>query len=215
MQARADLVERRAMRRTMADERQRRESREAFQFPRQFRLAIFAGSVEGREIGIAQPGHVIAAPLRVPLVEVMQAEVAAKAGDLGHRLVVARQHVNAAGAPGQNLAATIQTPPKVHQIARGQVIIRFRIHEPLQRAQVAVYVGQDQQLHCEDCTTARGPASSRRAMSAAMVRDPAYNTSAKPADITGITYIAWCSPIARNVPPTTAEPGACAARCAR
>src|ERR1017187_2991741 len=139
-------------------------------------------------------------------------------GGRGRRFVIARQHVNATGAPGQDLAAAIEAPPEVHQVARGHVVIRFRVHQPRQRAQVAVYVGKDEQLHRADCTTGRGPASSRRdmrAMSAAMVRDPAYSASAKPADSAGITYMAWCSPIARYASPTTAAPAAWAAACAR
>src|ERR1035438_7297230 len=53
MQAGADLVERRTLRRAVADEHQRRESHEAFELLRQFRLAVFAGRVEGRWIGIS------------------------------------------------------------------------------------------------------------------------------------------------------------------
>src|ERR1022692_2810336 len=218
MQAGADLVERRTQRRVVADEHQRRESREAFELLRQFRLAVFAGRVEGRWIGISQSGHLIAAPLRMLLGEVWGAEGGAAGGGLRRRFVIARQHVNATGAAREDLAAAIEAPPEVHQVARGHVVIRFRVHQPRQRAQVAVYVGKDEQLHRADCTTGRGPASSRRdmrAMSAAMVRDPAYSASAKPADSAGITYMAWCSPIARYASPTTAAPAAWAAACAR
>jgi CubicO group peptidase (beta-lactamase class C family) len=77
MQARTDLVERCTLRRAMADEHQRREPSEGFQLARQLRLAVFAGSMEGRRIGIAQASDVIAAPLCVLLVEVVQAKVAA------------------------------------------------------------------------------------------------------------------------------------------
>src|ERR1700722_10784945 len=62
MQALANAVELRFVRRAVADEEQRRKTGKAVQPPCQFRLAIFAGSVEWRRIRIAESRHLIAAP---------------------------------------------------------------------------------------------------------------------------------------------------------
>jgi hypothetical protein len=61
----------------MTNEHQRRKPGEGFELVRELCLRVFAGCVEGYRIGIAQPSHFIAAPLGMPLVEVVQTEVAA------------------------------------------------------------------------------------------------------------------------------------------
>src|ERR1035438_7873015 len=56
VQARTDLVERGAVGRRVADQDQWRERREGLQVFGELSLAVFAGSVEGRGVGIAEAG---------------------------------------------------------------------------------------------------------------------------------------------------------------
>ena len=82
MQTGTDFVESSSFRRRVADEDQRRESREWFQFPGEFGLAVFTGRVERCGVGVAQSADVISTPLRMPLVEVIQIELLAESRNI-------------------------------------------------------------------------------------------------------------------------------------
>ena len=82
MQARADLVERGAVGRRVADQHQRRQPAKRCQPLGDLRLAVFARRIERRGAGVAQAGDVLLAHLHVLPVEIVQAEARAHAGDL-------------------------------------------------------------------------------------------------------------------------------------
>jgi len=99
LQALADAIERRAVRRRVADQHQRIERRETFQALGKLRLGIFARSVEGRRARVAETGDIPAANLQVPLVQIVKSVTGAHAGHLVGGLVVAGKgvHLIAAG----------------------------------------------------------------------------------------------------------------------
>ena len=71
VQARLDLVERRSVRRRMADQHQRIKGGERLQACGEFGLAVLARSVERRGARIAESGEMVAAGQELPLVEVV------------------------------------------------------------------------------------------------------------------------------------------------
>src|SRR5438067_1935394 len=113
-----DLVERRAMRRRVADQDERLEAGEAIEAFGKFRLGVFPGGIEGCRVGVSQTGDAPRAELQVALMEVVQPEALAHFGHLGGRFVVARQHVYFVAARAENLAATVEP------LAPGDLIAR-------------------------------------------------------------------------------------------
>src|ERR1039458_6382741 len=92
VQSGTDLVERGAVGRGVADQDQRMEGGERGEAFGELWLGVFAGGMERGGAGIAQPGDAPGAGREVALVEVVQAVLIAKSGDLGLRFVVAGKY---------------------------------------------------------------------------------------------------------------------------
>src|ERR1017187_7647426 len=92
VQAGTDLVERGAVGRGVADQDQRMEGGERGEAFGELCLGVFAGGMERGRVGIAEAGDAPGAGREVALVEVVQAVLIAKSGDLGLRFVVAGKY---------------------------------------------------------------------------------------------------------------------------
>src|SRR5581483_2060759 len=86
VEAAANLIERRAIRRCMANQNQWAQIREAPQPVAQLRFAILARRVERSRIGIPESGHLPFADLDMLLVKIMQPETRAHVRHLVGRL---------------------------------------------------------------------------------------------------------------------------------
>src|ERR1017187_410244 len=117
VQARVNLVERRAVGRRVADQHQRLQVREPLEPLGKLYFAILAGRVEGRRARITQPRHVPFPRLKMTPVEIVQSVARAHAGHLVGGFVVARQHVDLIAASLQDGPAAIQPLRPSHLVA--------------------------------------------------------------------------------------------------
>jgi hypothetical protein len=131
VQPRANLVERRAERRRVADERQRLQVREPLEPLGQLYLAILAGRVKRRRVRITQPRHAPFPRLKMPPVEIVQPVARAHPRRLVGRFVVPRQHVNLIRARLQNGPAPVQPLRPRRLVPRRDIVIRLDLRAAL------------------------------------------------------------------------------------
>ena len=138
----ADLVERGAIGRRVADEDERVEGGEGGEVRGEFRLPVFAGGVEGRGAGVAEAGDAPGAELEVALVEIVEAVSIAEGGNLRGGFVVAGEYPNLTGARMKNLAGAIEAFAEGDLIAGGDVEIGLHGKDALERLPIVVDVGE-------------------------------------------------------------------------
>jgi len=137
-----DLIERRAVRRGVADEDQRAERGERDEPFFDLTFGIFAGSREGGGAGVAETGDVEPGGGELPLVEIVQAVLVAQGGNLGGGFVVAGEYPDLFAARLQNLAAAIETLSPGDLVARGDVEIGIHGEDAFERPPIIMNVGE-------------------------------------------------------------------------
>ncbi len=143
----ADAVESGAVGRAVADQHERVEGGEGLEAAGEFRFGVFARGVEGRDIGVAQPGDPPAAELPGLFVEVPKPVGGAELGDLGGGLVVAGQDPNLVAVPLEDAAAFGESARPVGEVAGGDVEIGGGGGQRFQGGEVLVDVGKQEQSH--------------------------------------------------------------------
>src|SRR5579883_1544874 len=73
-----------------------------------------------------------------------EAKAFAKRGDIRFRFVISGQDVDAAAAAPHGLAHGLESARPAHQIAGGEIIIGFDLHQLFQGADVVVEIGEDE-----------------------------------------------------------------------
>jgi len=140
-------VQRRAKRRTVADENQRLQPGEPLQVRRDLFFRVFAGRVEWRGRGVAEPGDAPAIGVEVSSMQRVQAVPAAEGFDVRLVLVVAGQHPHPRCPALQHRRQSVQATAPAHQVAGGDIDVRLLRHQRLERRPVAVDVGKDKDPH--------------------------------------------------------------------
>src|ERR1039457_7136246 len=147
VQARAYPIQRGAAGRRVADQDQRRERREGLQVFGELSLAVFAGSVERRGVGIAESRDVPAAELQMAFVEVVETAERAHVDDFASRFMIAGQHVDLVAAAFEDLAVAVDAFIPCTLIAVGDVEIGFHREQFLEPLPIVVNVGEQEELH--------------------------------------------------------------------
>jgi hypothetical protein len=80
-------------------------------------------------------------------VEIPEAELRAKAGDLRFRFMIPRKNVDLAGTLVQDLSARFQAAAPIDQVTGREIVVSLDSHEPFQGLMIAVDVGEDEELH--------------------------------------------------------------------
>ena len=80
-------------------------------------------------------------------VEIPEAELRAKAGDLRFRFMIPRKNVDLAGTLVQDLSARFEAPAPIDQVTGPEIVVSLDSHEPFQGLMIAMDVGEDEELH--------------------------------------------------------------------
>ena len=79
--------------------------------------------------------------------EIMQAELFAKLRYLVLGFMVARNDMHASGPLPQHLPTSVQIAREIREIPRADVVIGIDLHQRVKRIEIAVNVGEEENLH--------------------------------------------------------------------
>ena len=136
-----------AVRRKMNHQMKPGDSVERRESLRDLLLGVFAGSLERSDVAIAEarPGRGIR--LQHAAMKIHEAEAPAEFANVVVGLVISGQHPEPLAERLEHFAAAVEPFTKRGEIARGDVDVGRLLDDPRKRAEIAVNIAEDQDLH--------------------------------------------------------------------
>src|SRR5260370_22061560 len=142
-----DAVEPGSKRRSVADQDQPFNAGELTEALGDLLFGVLAWRLKRRGTGIAECAELAAAFFEQLVMNIPQAELVAEGGHLFRRFVIAGNCPDFARFLAQDFSTAIESPAPVHQIARGDVVIRLGLNQLPERPEIVVNIGKEQHPH--------------------------------------------------------------------